>query len=312
MYEERVLAFIDVLGFSDAVKKTIKNGKENKKETERISKLLKFIQYSLNHDKEPKYSLPKNSKIVNQFSDSIVVSYLMNEDLGIHNILFDIYLLQYNAMIDGFLLRGAIVCDKVYHTETTVFGPAMLRAYDLERKMANYPRIILDDKINNIVSNFCKKHHIQDENNWLLNGFIKKDFDGQYYLDYFFYMEPDKDEIIEENFMRFACINRIIEDIEKIDNVGVKSKYLWLKEKYDEAYNNEVNKQVDKKLKKATDDFIKNYKAGKYNDDFIKDLEIHLKKSLNGFIKKENADLRESDEKLKKLLFSLKEKNPME
>jgi lipid-A-disaccharide synthase-like uncharacterized protein len=297
MYEDRVLAFIDVLGFADAVKRTIKKGKEDQAETKRIAKLFEFIQFSLNHDKDPKYSLPKNSKIVNHFSDSIVISYLLNENLGIHNILFDIYLIQYNAMMDGFLLRGAIVCDKVYHTETVIFGPAMVRAYDLERKIAIYPRIILDNKIIDIVNNFSEIYYKKDMTNWLLDGFIKNDFDGQYYLDYFFYMEPGKDEVIEENFLRFSLIGRIIKSIEKIDSIGVKSKYLWLKEKYDEAFNNEVNKLTDKKLSSLTDDFIKDYKAGKFSDNFIKDLEIQLKKSYDEFIKKENVDLRESNKK---------------
>jgi hypothetical protein len=39
-------------------------------------------------------------------------------------------------LYNGFLLRGAVVCDKVYHTENKVFGPALVKAYEMEKTLA--------------------------------------------------------------------------------------------------------------------------------------------------------------------------------
>nr|WP_317187917.1 hypothetical protein [Acinetobacter gerneri] len=45
------------------------------------------------------------------------------------------------------LLRGALTIGEIYHDENMVFGPAMVEAYELESKVAEFPRIILHDKI---------------------------------------------------------------------------------------------------------------------------------------------------------------------
>jgi hypothetical protein len=52
MYEDRVLAFIDVLGFSGAINNTIKNDTEDETETKRIDNLIKELQWDLNFEKD--------------------------------------------------------------------------------------------------------------------------------------------------------------------------------------------------------------------------------------------------------------------
>lgn len=48
-------------------------------------------------------------------------------------------LLQY-----GLLLRGGIAVGKLYHDGEIVYGPGLVKAYELESKLAIYPRIIMD------------------------------------------------------------------------------------------------------------------------------------------------------------------------
>lgn len=48
---------------------------------------------------------------------------------------------------EGFLCRGGIVEDAFYHQDGVAFGPALIRAHDLEERVANYPRILVDDAL---------------------------------------------------------------------------------------------------------------------------------------------------------------------
>jgi hypothetical protein len=245
MYEDRILAFIDVLGFSDSVKKTIRFDVEDEVETKRIDNLIEKVQWHLNYEKDH-YGKSFNSKVVNQFSDSLVISYLQTEESGIFYILLDILYLCADALQNGFLLRGAIVCDKVYHTEKKVFGPALVKAYEMENKLAIYPRIILDDNIFDVAKNYHARHHDADMELDYIKHILIKDFDGLYFINYFDAIESELDTGIEGMPEYFECIRKIIKSLEKNDSMSVRAKYLWLKEKYNivisrykEAYDNE-------------------------------------------------------------------------
>ena len=52
-----------------------------------------------------------------------------------------------------------------------VWGSALVRAYELEDKIAVYPRVILDDKVVNIISKIDA-------------DYVRKDSDGQCFLNY--------------------------------------------------------------------------------------------------------------------------------
>jgi hypothetical protein len=177
MYQDRVLAYIDILGFSETIKSTIdENGVENEAETEKISALLEALQAP---------GIQINDKVASQFSDTIVISYPMETEAGVIRIIFDILFKCVAVLRKGCLLRGAVVCGKLYHKDSQIFGPALVKAYNMENKLAIYPRIILDDNIRKIAErypdkNFSPKYQIK-----IREAKIVKDFDGVYFLDYF-------------------------------------------------------------------------------------------------------------------------------
>jgi len=251
MYEDRVLAFIDILGFSESINKTISSGIENEEVTNRINNLIEGVQWSINFDKELNGKC-FNSKIVNQFSDSIIISYLKNEESGIFQILLEILYLCATAIRTGFLLRGAIVCDKVCHTKKKVFGPALVKAYEMEKSMAIYPRIILDDSIINIAKIYHNRDHDPEMEVDFINDIILRDFDGLYFINYFDAIESELDCGFEEMPEYFECFKGIIKELELNENISVKSKYLWLKNKF----NIVINKYKERYKK---DDVKRNY-----------------------------------------------------
>ena len=229
MYKDRILAFIDVLGFSNTVKKTVNNNplKNNENylvedliETQRIDKFFCDIKWDLIYkDLYLSEDSRIKSKIINQLSDSIIISYLSTEKGDeIERILHGSYSLCRAAIQNGFLLRGAIVCDKICHTEDKIFGPALVKAVEMEKNMAIYPRIIIDDAIHNI----NREEHLK---------YLIKDFDGLYFINYFSELNMGLNYETEKNDY-LTNLTDIMKKMENIKEIAIKSKYLWLKEKY--------------------------------------------------------------------------------
>ena len=73
----------------------------------------------------------------------------------------------------GWMLRGGVAIGQLYIDEVMVWGKALLTAYELEDKVANYPRVIIDEDVVNEISS------VQD-----LQEYLRLDFDGLYYLNY--------------------------------------------------------------------------------------------------------------------------------
>ena len=70
MYEDRIIAYIDVLGFKNEISKTFSDNKEIEPETRRINNFI-----SLLHKDFEKKGLDDSTYNATQFSDSIIISY---------------------------------------------------------------------------------------------------------------------------------------------------------------------------------------------------------------------------------------------
>jgi len=234
MYEDRVLAFIDVLGFSNMVAGTMNSGIEDEGATRKIRDFFENAQKQL-CKADPKYADFKKSRVVNHFSDTIVISYLKTEGGGVFQLLSDILFLCVTALQRHCSLRGAIVCDKLYHEKEIIFGPAMVKAHKMEQSLAIFPRIVLDDDILCIANKYPAEYPSKSEQSKTIKRMVKKDFDGLHYVDCL-----DTMNFIVGGGERtwvpdyFKLSHKIINDLEKRikNDMGIKSKYLWLKEKY--------------------------------------------------------------------------------
>lgn len=87
-----------------------------------------------------------------------------------------------------FLLRGAISNGQISMEpdrsipDDIIFGPALVRSYELESKKAIYPRIIID-------SDVIGKADQSDDVLW--PNYFHKDDDGQFFIDYLFAAATD-------------------------------------------------------------------------------------------------------------------------
>ncbi|RXQ87286.1 hypothetical protein EO244_16540 [Ancylomarina salipaludis] len=257
-YENRVTAYIDILGFKDILANTV--GKKDEDNPEKINEI--FSAYKAIRDvwdldeKETTFrkSIPRNSKQITTFSDCVVISFQANEKSEIFYTLLEIKWMIMRLIYRGILCRGAITYGKLIHTDQVLFGPALAEAYILESKAALYPRVILHRDIIELAGQFRSSHHTSEEEQEYVEGLLEKDSDGMYYVDYFAKAQSELDDP-QYGFPDY--IDKIGNTIRKglmstsrnIYKSDIKVKYRWMKERYNNLIENVQNKKFIKLLK---------------------------------------------------------------
>lgn len=242
-YEERIVAFIDILGFRSLV-----NGTIDRETSEVDNDKLKILGDSLmlikRGFKDSLEDLQKSSDFqITYFSDSIVVSFPSSvENLSI--VFKTLKGIQIELIEKGILLRGGIVQGKVIHTPEMILGPAMINAYDLESKSALYPRITIDPEI-------IHQHFSEDSLNVNdLKTAIKIDFDNTFYIDYF---KSSSNPSLEDEKRYYSNLRKLIRSGVKRADIGLRMKYLWMLNKFNISIPTSI-----RKMRYNGDDEIKN------------------------------------------------------
>lgn len=188
-----IVAFVDILGFSEMVK----NDCENKNGG------LKFFQILRDINLRTKEI---NDCDITQFSDSVIFSLPLSIDNYVRMIdILSSY--QYELLYNSIVCRGAIAYGKHYKEQEFMFSQALIEAYQLEMTEAKYPRIIVSRNLLDFFRPCLKK----------LEG-VLKERDGYYFVDYFHISH--KDEIK-------AVLDSLSENIMNY-NMNIKEKYYWL------------------------------------------------------------------------------------
>jgi hypothetical protein len=161
-YQLRIIAFIDILGFSQLIKES----SLDKSKLNAIQNVLKYLKtwesngvndwgiefIEIEEDaqkKEMDYFKIAGNTTCTCFSDSIVVSVLC-DDKWINEItstlIANLSFIGAKLIQAGILLRGGITIGSLIHSDDgIIMGQALIDAYELENKYAKYPRIILSD-----------------------------------------------------------------------------------------------------------------------------------------------------------------------
>jgi hypothetical protein len=147
MYEDRLVAFLDIIGWSTAC------GSVDSDELARVEKAARLLSeisndYSeLAHasldawaQKHPGSRINPMRRHVRKsvFSDNYVVS--MPADFGLR-IAVDVAHTAVQLQKLGFLSRGGIAMGSMYHSDGVAFGPALVDAVALEKE-AHLPRVL--------------------------------------------------------------------------------------------------------------------------------------------------------------------------
>ncbi|HEU5047867.1 MAG TPA: hypothetical protein VFT64_08500 [Rickettsiales bacterium] len=175
-YQDHIILYIDLLGFKDAIR-------SNKEIIDIIEELLTIIagikrEYQI---EEIPGNMIEMNPAISTFSDHLVVSYPI-APLKKHKVL-DWVIVEFRKIVgsliirtlrDGFLLRGSLTLGNIYHHKGIIFGEGLNRAYEMESKVAIYPRIVVSDDVLPIAA----------PAEAYVGKMIKEDFDGILHLDY--------------------------------------------------------------------------------------------------------------------------------
>ena len=228
-YQKRLLAFIDILGFSEMINNTIdKEANEIQDKTDYLYNFFENAQELLK--KEFHNNIENDSRVYNLFSDTIVISYLETEEGGVFRLFADVIFLLLTALKSNTMLRGSIVCDWLCHEENKIFGPALVKAYNMEKSIAIYPRIVFDNEILKIADIYPAKWIKRTDRNTIQKKLITKDFDGLYFFDYKKIINYFTSDNYENIYLKM--LNQLINKLTNTKDPKKLSKYLWLKEKY--------------------------------------------------------------------------------
>jgi hypothetical protein len=234
-YEERLCLFLDILGFKAKIDDSARDPSKTPKSSERlmtaprIHGALSAISSAMNPSISSLNPKLKSSKQVSQFSDSIVVSYRLDERGVVFDMLYDIYLLQIQMVQRGFLVRGAITIGKLFHDKNIVFGPALVEAAELE-KLAMYPRVILGQDI--VLLGSLDMYGNRDGT---VDSLVKLDLDGMYYIDYFGVSPGEFNDGWDDLYQYFSELREVVKNMSYLTrNLSIKLKHSWMRQKFND------------------------------------------------------------------------------
>jgi hypothetical protein len=144
-YEERVVAYVDVLGWRKLIQRSVTDPL--------VRATISKAVHSLKHTQAALAKLKVNAiqggqedlyPEVTVFSDTIVASCRPNP-VAIEVLVMQMQMYCIRLMVAGLYTRGAITRGHLYHDDGVIIGPALVEAYTLESTLAKYPRIIVAD-----------------------------------------------------------------------------------------------------------------------------------------------------------------------
>jgi len=167
-YQDSIVAFVDVLGFSRIVYGSDK------------SHIEAYFTYVVDDLKGQVGSTGFQYLLI---SDAIVVS-APNTLTNLTGLVKLLSKIQAKLLSRGILTRGGIASGDLHvdRDSSVVVGPGLIRAYELERA-ANYPRIIIDRRFIPLYQTGTQRL-IAEFGEWLACDDVEKYADGAIYINY--------------------------------------------------------------------------------------------------------------------------------
>lgn len=170
-------AFLDVLGFSARISESYEDKSSNKLLQEFHAAFGKLVS-------ELKSQSSDSRLYYKSFSDNVLLavprySHDMESESG--NILIATSEYQFQMALKGFFVRGGISVGPLFVDENSVYGGALIAAYELESKVAVNPIVILCNETAKLVD----KHLGYYAGDWApQRRMILVNSDGRYFINY--------------------------------------------------------------------------------------------------------------------------------
>jgi len=253
-YKNSFVVFLDVLGFKNMVNS----------EDEKIEKYLQIVNKQIKYLEGIEEKKDIKSIVI---SDSIILSVETTDNQYINintlrNLCLFVALIQEALALENIWLRGAISYGKTYFDEESkqIVGKGYINAYELESSLAKYPRVILDNKIINILELEDSNRLIEKINddvfeNW--NGNILYNWGRNVLIGNLelksYSMEKDIPLFIDylDNLKNTGKIDTIIENIKKsvYSSTSIYDKFRWVSNYIISKYSSNEENKVSNRLK---------------------------------------------------------------
>lgn len=183
-YEKRFVAFLDILGFKELIKK-IEKERSDSQDYQRVKLILDFlhdesVESNTHHDllvyERTEHGLLEKElgdPRINYISDCVIISTEGTFD-GFKALCNKVTKLSVQGATIGIYIRGGITYGNIHHHGPMLFGTAYQRALELEGE-AGSPRVLIDDLVYSVIGDkqgvFPLSEHA-----------IRRDSDGKNYL----------------------------------------------------------------------------------------------------------------------------------
>lgn len=216
-------AFLDVLGFSERILASYKDGSAD----ELLESFHQTLAESIARLKE---DTGESMLYFKSFTDNVVLAHPrtsedMESEFGF--IFWAIKEYQFQMALKGFFIRGGLAADELFMDENSVYGAALLEAYRLESKAAVNPIVVLCDRTMRLVDMHITYYpgEIAPQLRHVLKG-----PDGRYFLNYL------TECIVEGDYQEFLRADLLRQHKERIESAlknyaavsTVFSKFAWL------------------------------------------------------------------------------------
>jgi hypothetical protein len=134
IYEDRLLACLDILGFSERLLRSANDQKLARDILDFfVSLKALFVRFQ------------SADFAVTLFSDTLCIS--SREPPNFASFCCGLSLIVSSLLGLNYTVRGAVSRGPLYHKGDIIFGPCLVRAHNLENTLAIFPRIIIDPRI---------------------------------------------------------------------------------------------------------------------------------------------------------------------
>ncbi len=246
-YEIRLIAFVDILGWTEAVKAAPGDPTRTQKLGLALNTIRSQTQRSEWMVKHGGNDGWPGDPQVTHFSDCLTIS-ARPDYAGKSELVSALGFLSMSLLQQGFLLRGGITVGELYHRESMVFGPAFLKAYELESRCAVYPRIILDPAL---AEQWGQGDAYREKDGSLIGHARtwRASHDGFRFFDF---LQPfkgaptfwDSPNLVRNSLLPLRSL--IIENLKThTGNAGIWPKYVWLANYFNEVCTDYVGHGVE-------------------------------------------------------------------
>lgn len=185
---ESIVAFIDILGFSQA-SMSCATIEESQRLLDKIASAIEdsrgFVRQSFADDG----NVRKNQWATKFFSDNLAFGFPLDETT-IDNASSALFIIrcaqryQLGMVMNGLFVRGALTQGPICLTDEIIFGSALIECYQLESKASIVPRVVLAEPLQQLVTTFHRAQTNQDGAEDRVDQAICRDVDGWWFVNY--------------------------------------------------------------------------------------------------------------------------------